>query len=434
MSQAGKKTDYRATSQDDTQERKFPGAVSTEYRVHLAVDAYDAMMAHAATSDEVELCGVLVGEVCRDDLGAFLVVEAVIPGEGTNNYGAQVTFTHETWAHINETKDKDYPDQKIVGWYHTHPGFGVFLSEMDTFIQENFFNMPYQVAIVVETRAAEEGCFAWVNGKSLPLRRYWVGDREVELVGGESKPFRGVSDAPRTAPVQIVAPARVGMLGGFSWSLVLFIGLAMMCGYFMGGVRATRELRTIAGQFFEMELYSLFEKVALSEDVRTETAAARTELDKLAQFLKDKDYKAAEGSAVLMQTRFAQLDTIHARQSSALRKEMTAVGGRRGSLTAQMRELRTAQRLVNRMMAELSLLRVADFLNAGNTRVLSEMPPEKRAFVTQYIKQAVQMAPEMKEAIRRAFPEILEQIYPQPKPKPPVKPKDDDARTTGGGQ
>ena len=35
---------------------------------------------------------------------------------------------------------------KIVGWYHTHPGFGVEFSEMDLFIQQNFFGGPAQIA------------------------------------------------------------------------------------------------------------------------------------------------------------------------------------------------------------------------------------------------------------------------------------------------
>ena len=33
----------------------------------------------------------------------------------------------------------EYPDKKIVGWQHTHPGYGIFLSSYDIFIQENFY-------------------------------------------------------------------------------------------------------------------------------------------------------------------------------------------------------------------------------------------------------------------------------------------------------
>ena len=64
--------------------------------------------------------------------------------------------------------DKDHPDARIVGWYHTHPGFGIFLSGMDLFIQDNFFNLPWQVAFVYDPTSEEEGLFVWHAGKSEP--------------------------------------------------------------------------------------------------------------------------------------------------------------------------------------------------------------------------------------------------------------------------
>jgi hypothetical protein len=61
--------------------------------------------------------------------------------------------------------DRDYPDKRILGWYHTHPGFGIFLSDMDVFIQENFFPEPWQAAFVYDPKAKEEGIFLWKQGK-----------------------------------------------------------------------------------------------------------------------------------------------------------------------------------------------------------------------------------------------------------------------------
>ena len=46
--------------------------------------------------------------------------------------------------------DAEHSEERIVGWYHTHPGFGIFLSGMDLFIQDHFFNLPWQVAFVYD--------------------------------------------------------------------------------------------------------------------------------------------------------------------------------------------------------------------------------------------------------------------------------------------
>ncbi len=39
---------------------------------------------------------------------------------------------------------------RIVGWWHSHPGFGCFLSKTDLHTQEFFFPQSYQVALVVD--------------------------------------------------------------------------------------------------------------------------------------------------------------------------------------------------------------------------------------------------------------------------------------------
>jgi proteasome lid subunit RPN8/RPN11 len=91
---------------------------------------------HARRSPHAEICGVLIGR--QGDGGT--TVTGSVPGEGAAQGGAHVTFTQEAWVRIHEEKDRKYSGQSIVGWYHSHPGFGVFLSDHDTFIHKNFLN------------------------------------------------------------------------------------------------------------------------------------------------------------------------------------------------------------------------------------------------------------------------------------------------------
>jgi proteasome lid subunit RPN8/RPN11 len=57
------------------------------------------------------------------------------------------------------------PDHQIVGWHHTHPGFGIFLSRHDEFFHRNFFSQPWQVALVVDPQRGELGFFQWLDGE-----------------------------------------------------------------------------------------------------------------------------------------------------------------------------------------------------------------------------------------------------------------------------
>ena len=100
--------------------------------VEFDSDVLRRIRQHTRTSMSAEVCGVLIGSERRDGV----VVEAAIAGENAGQGSAHVTFTQETWEHIYKIKDEKYPDARIVGWYHSHPGFGVFLSDHDTFIHE----------------------------------------------------------------------------------------------------------------------------------------------------------------------------------------------------------------------------------------------------------------------------------------------------------
>jgi nucleoid-associated protein YgaU len=162
----------------DLKERPFPSL--SDYRITISDTAYKDIHKHSGENTAIELCGVLVGEVFKDKDGPFLDITDIIRGEKAENQGAQVTFTHETWSHIYEIKDSRFPDKLIVGWYHTHPRFGIFLSEQDLFIHQNFFNQPWQVAFVVDPLSGDEGFFVWYNGTPSRVDDYRVAGRKVK--------------------------------------------------------------------------------------------------------------------------------------------------------------------------------------------------------------------------------------------------------------
>lgn len=141
--------------------------------------ALEEIHQHGKADTAVEICGVLVGNVYRDTSGPYLYVEAVIRGDAAEGHATQVTFKAQTWEHIQREMDEKHSDKRIVGWYHTHPGFGIFLSGMDLFIQDNFFNLPWQIAFVYDPIGGDEGSFVWRGGKS--VREPFLVDEAVTI-------------------------------------------------------------------------------------------------------------------------------------------------------------------------------------------------------------------------------------------------------------
>jgi proteasome lid subunit RPN8/RPN11 len=132
---------------------------------------------HARSHMKTEVCGVLIGDIRE---GA-ICVDHYIAGVNAAQAGSHVTFTQDTWEHVYKIKDKEFPEARIVGWYHSHPGFGVFLSEHDTFIHRNFFSSHDQIAWVYDPHSDEEGCFGWVDDRIERVSSIKMSDRR----GGE---------------------------------------------------------------------------------------------------------------------------------------------------------------------------------------------------------------------------------------------------------
>ena len=151
-------------------------------------DVLDRIHEHGRDNDKVEICGVLIGNVYTDAMGPYLYITGMIKGDAASSHAAQVTFTAETWQHIQDVMDKEHPHDKIVGWYHTHPGFDIFLSGMDLFIQDNFFNLPWQVAFVYDPVGEKEGLFVWRRGKSEKESYLIEEDAAVAALAGQVLP------------------------------------------------------------------------------------------------------------------------------------------------------------------------------------------------------------------------------------------------------
>lgn len=223
------KTDLDRAQVDQWPLSTFPIAnaqPSRDVQVVVRRSVLNEVYRHAQGSSHVEICGVLVGNAYRDVEGrAFVYIEAAIRGEHAGSQLAQVTFTSETWDHIHRVMDRDHAGKRILGWYHSHPGFGIFLSGMDRFIHDNFFNGPEQVALVYDPHSGEEGLFLWREGEPVEGPFLLVEDVDEIVLRHVSSPRR-----PRislASAVSINKPSAL-KLRTVRWTLGSILGLCVV--------------------------------------------------------------------------------------------------------------------------------------------------------------------------------------------------------------
>ena len=142
--------------------------------VFLHLDAVATILASLPEGKPVEAGGLLVGYNCTDANGSYLLVTDAIPAALAEGQRLSLTFTHEAWHQMLEHKQCQYADELIVGWYHTHPGLGVFLSGQDLFIHQYFFADSMQVALVIDPAEFTWGLFYWRNEELVAATAYYI--------------------------------------------------------------------------------------------------------------------------------------------------------------------------------------------------------------------------------------------------------------------
>lgn len=144
-------------------------------QVFVTQTAFKAINNHANSDLDNEVGGWLAGRWCRDidTKTEYVVVEALLPAQQVRSGSTFLTFTHDSQVAMLAALEERYAKKGIVGWYHTHPRMGLFLSGYDTWLHDHFFPHPWQVALVVEPHSHTGGFFIRNRKQELDTRRHY---------------------------------------------------------------------------------------------------------------------------------------------------------------------------------------------------------------------------------------------------------------------
>lgn len=176
-----------------------------DVKVYIKQSVYKELEKFASSNTDKELGSILIGSYAEELGKTHVVISQWIEAKYTDASAATLTFTHESWDYIHKEHEKRYPEEKIIGWQHTHPNYGIFLSNYDMFIQENFFNMPFQIAYVIDPVQNLRGFFQWKNGKIQKLKGFYIYDDIGKPIKIEqSKRKQAEKKKPKVLPVLAV--------------------------------------------------------------------------------------------------------------------------------------------------------------------------------------------------------------------------------------
>ena len=168
-----------------------PWTKDPHYFKHVRVSALALlkMTIHTRSGGNIEVMGMLQGKPVGDTI---VVIDAfVLPVEGTETRVNAQAEAYEYMVEYNQRSKESGRHENVVGWYHSHPGYGCWLSGIDVNTQK--LNQEYQepfIAIVIDpirTQAAGKvdiGCFRTYPRDYKPPEDPKVGGRGGGAGGG----------------------------------------------------------------------------------------------------------------------------------------------------------------------------------------------------------------------------------------------------------
>ncbi|KAM9984946.1 hypothetical protein ACTFIY_009364 [Dictyostelium cf. discoideum] len=127
----------------------------TAETIHISSLALLKMLQHARAGVPLEVMGLMLGELI-DEYTIRVIDVFAMPQSGTS-------VSVEAIDPVFQTKMLDMlkqtgRDEIVIGWYHSHPGFGCWLSSVDVNTQQSFEQLQSRaVAVVVDPLQSVRG-------------------------------------------------------------------------------------------------------------------------------------------------------------------------------------------------------------------------------------------------------------------------------------
>jgi len=118
------------------------------YVKQTAVDKAEEYFLHLA-SQRLEGMGLLIGVNCEHDGKRFVIVNEFMTTDTTST-AVSVRFSPSAFEKLSQQLKGKLGESVVVGWCHSHPSYGCFLSSTDVSTQRRFFNEDFHVAAVFD--------------------------------------------------------------------------------------------------------------------------------------------------------------------------------------------------------------------------------------------------------------------------------------------
>ncbi|KAI9468732.1 COP9 signalosome catalytic subunit rri1 [Coemansia sp. RSA 989] len=126
-------------------------------KVQVSSVALVKMVMHARSGGDIEVMGLMLGKVVGSTM---IVLDAfALPVEGSETRVNAQSESYEYMAQYLEQSQASGQREPVIGWYHSHPGYGCWLSGIDVATQmlNQQFQDPFLAVVIDPKRTISAG-------------------------------------------------------------------------------------------------------------------------------------------------------------------------------------------------------------------------------------------------------------------------------------
>ncbi|KAJ2665900.1 COP9 signalosome catalytic subunit rri1 [Coemansia sp. RSA 1199] len=162
-------------------------------KVEISSVALVKMVMHARSGGDIEVMGLMLGKVVGNTM---LVLDAfALPVEGSETRVNAQSESYEYMTQYLERSQASGQKEPVIGWYHSHPGYGCWLSGIDVATQmlNQQFQDPFLAVVIDPKRTMSAGKVDLGAFRTFP-EEYTQNNNSAGTDGFQSVPLSKIED------------------------------------------------------------------------------------------------------------------------------------------------------------------------------------------------------------------------------------------------
>ncbi len=150
------------------------GEIRGHQRIYIEDYAYTFLRKISRNPQEGGKAAILLGQYNWSEGCAYLFIRSALQITDMEVSPDHIVFSDKVWGQIYEDNKKYFPDQEIVGWFASLPGFNMQISEGILKTHLNHFAGNDKVLFIMEPGEREEAFFLYEGGHLVRQPGYYI--------------------------------------------------------------------------------------------------------------------------------------------------------------------------------------------------------------------------------------------------------------------